>query len=190
MRFLKWLIGLFSRILRLFTKKKEEEKREITFDEWIVLLRETSLEGFESKAYFRLKEGFPDGARHISEADGNRLLAKEMSEYASVRLSGILERFQNDVMESLTQNDETRLERAFRILRRDLGELLFFGELEGFPEDLAAQLSNNIEETVSEWQTRYGAMLRMNFETIPAGTLGEELLWLFEISPPAGMLRP
>ena len=33
-------------------------------------------------------------------------------------------------------------------------------------------------------------MLRMNFETIPAGTLGEELLWMFGINPPADMLRP
>lgn len=188
MRFLKWLFGLLSRILRLFTKKKEE-KREISFDEWIDLLRETSLEGFEGEAYRRLKEGFPSGARKISEADGNRLLAKEMSGYASIRLSGILDRFQYDVRECLTQNDETRLERAFRVLKRDLGELLFFGKLEGFPADLAAKLSENIEEAVSEWQAQYGAMLRMNFETTPAGTLGEELLWLFETNPPADMLR-
>ena len=92
--------------------------------------------------------------------------------------------------ESLDQNDETRLERAFRVLKSDLGELLFFEKMEGFPESIAVELSHNIEEAVSVWQAEYGAMLRMNFETIPAGTLGEELLWMFGINPPADMLRP
>ena len=189
MFFLRWLVGLFARILRFFVKK-EEKKRAITFDEWIDLLREMSLKGFECEAYIIVKAEFPAGARKFSEADGNRLLAKEMSKYANVRLSGILTRFQDDVRESLDQNDETRLERAFRVLKSDLGELLFFEKMEGFPESIAAELSHNIEEAVSVWQAEYGAMLRMNFETIPAGTLGEELLWMFGINPPADMLRP
>ena len=189
MFFLRWLVGLFARILRFFVKK-EEKKREITFDEWIDLLREMSLKGFECEAYIIVKAEFPAGARKFSEADGNRLLAKEMSKYANVRLSGILTRFQDDVRKSLDQNDETRLERAFRVLKSDLGELLFFEKMEGFPESIAVELSHNIEEAVLVWQAEYGAMLRMNFETIPAGTLGEELLWMFGINPPADMLRP
>ena len=60
MFFLRWLVGLFARILRLFVKKKEK-KREITFDEWIDLLREMSLKGFECEAYIIVKAEFPAG---------------------------------------------------------------------------------------------------------------------------------
>ena len=81
------------------------------------------------------------------------------------------------------------MERAFRTLRRELGEVLFFEELRGFPVDLAGELTDKITETVLKWQTEFGNKLRDNFELFPAGSLGEELLWFFTINPPVEMLK-
>ena len=177
---MRWLSGLF---------RKNNKNREVTFDEWIDLLRQTSLEGFDSEAYARLKLKFPIGAINFSKADGNRSLVKEMNHYASTRLSEILEQFQSEIEESLLENDESRLERAFRILKSSLKELMFFETLRDFPRDVTIELSNSIEEAVFKWETEYRAVLRENFETAPAGSLGEELLWMYTTNLPSDMLK-
>lgn len=186
-----FLRGLLSRLLSflagLFTEK--EQKSPITFNEWLELLRRVSREGFESEAYERLKEGFPEYAQSYSETDGNFLIAREMSAFANERIALSVKAFQDDISQALMENDEGFMERAFRTLRRELGEVLFYEELKGFPKDLARQLTEKIVETVVKWQTEYGKALRDNFELFPAGSLEEELLWLFTINPPAGMLR-
>lgn len=180
-------MNLLRRLFVLFKNKNKDRK--ITFDEWIDLLRKTSLEGFDSETYASLKEDFPDGAQNFSKADGNRILLREMSHYASVRLSKILECFQKEIEDSLIDNDESRMERAFRILELNLSEILFFEKIVSFPNDVAIEISNKIEAAVFNWETEYRAVLRENFETAPAGSLGEELLWLFTINSPADMLK-
>lgn len=181
------LSRLFSFLLSLFRKK--DQKHPITFHEWLTLLKRVSTEGFKNEAYERLKEGFPDYGKSYSQSDGNYLIAREMSEYATVRISLSVRAFQDDIARALLENDEGYLERAFRALRSDLGEVLFFRELRGFPVDLAQELTEKISETVLKWQTEYGKQLKDSFELFPAGSLGEELLWLFTVNPPVGMLK-
>lgn len=152
-------------------------------------MRKVSTEGFEGEAYERLRNGFPEYGQNYSEADGNCLIAKEMSEFATVRIALSVQAFQNDISQALRENDEGYMERAFRTLRRELGEVLFFEELRGFPVDLAGELTDKITETVLKWQTEFGNKLRDNFELFPAGSLGEELLWFFTINPPVEMLK-
>lgn len=185
------LFRLLSRLLSFIRGlfKKKEQKNTITFNAWIELLRKVSTEGFEGEAYERLRNGFPEYGQNYSEADGNCLIAKEMSEFATVRIALSVQAFQNDISQALRENDEGYMERAFRTLRRELGEVLFFEELRGFPVDLAGELTDKITETVLKWQTEFGNKLRDNFELFPAGSLGEELLWFFTINPPVEMLK-
>lgn len=185
------LFRLLSRLLSFIRGlfKKKEQKNTITFNAWIELLRKVSTEGFEGEAYERLRNGFPEYGQNYSEADGNCLIAREMSEFATVRIALSVQAFQNDISQALRENDEGYMERAFRTLRRELGEVLFFEELRGFPVDLAGELTDKITETVLKWQTEFGNKLRDNFELFPAGSLGEELLWFFTINPPVEMLK-
>ena len=66
---------------------------------------------------------------------------------------------------------------------------MFFERLAGFPQELSERLSSEITEVIAGWQTEYGRLLREQFESFPAGSLGEELLWLFMTHPPAEMLK-
>jgi hypothetical protein len=46
-----------------------------------------------------------------------------------------------------------------------------------------------MREVILKWQTEYGRLLREQFESFPAGSLGEELLWLFLTHPPVEMME-
>ena len=176
-------------ILKLLFGKKRNTDR-VTFSEWLGFLKTVRDKGPECEEFCRLKEGFPSGGKSLSDADGNRLLALEMEDFVNVRISAALETFQGNILHGLNENDESMIETAFQSLEKDLRACLFFVSLEGFPADLSSALSGQVIKLISGWQREYGKVLRGKFETFPAGSLGEEVLWYYFSHQPLEMIRP
>lgn len=185
MRFLYQLL----RRLYLFFFPKKKVLPQISYSEWLELLRVTAAEGFECEEYRRLCQSFPEQGEAYYRTDGARTLALEMESYANKRLPVILNDFQDRITSALWENDSLLIEAAFRNLKADLINCMFFERLAGFPQELSERLSSEITEVIAGWQTEYGRLLREQFESFPAGSLGEELLWLFMTHPPAEMLK-
>jgi len=185
---MRFLVELFRRLFRFLFPKKQVLSR-ISCSEWIELLRITADEGFECEEYHRLCQEFPEQTETYDMTDGAGTLAREMESYANKRLSVILNDFQDRVTAALQDNDGLLMESAFRNMGADLSACMFFEHLEGFPKDLSGRLAPEMREVISEWQTEYGRLLREQFESFPAGSLGEELLWLFMTHPPVELME-
>lgn len=185
---MRFFYELFRRLYLLFFSKKQTLPQ-VSYSEWIKLLRITAAEGFECEQYQRLCRSFPEQGETYYRTEGAHTLALEMESYANKRLPVILNDFQDRVTSALWKNDGLLIEAAFRSLRDDLSNCMFFGRLEGFPQELSDCLTSEITEVVAGWQTEYGRILREQFESFPAGSLGEELLWFFMTHPPVEMLK-
>lgn len=185
---MRFLFELFRRLFRFLFPKKQVLSR-ISCSEWIDLLSVTADEGFECAEYHRLCQEFPEQGETYYMTDGAGRLMREMELYANKRLPLILNDFQDRVTAALRENDGLLMESAFRSMRSDLSACMFFEHLEGFPKDLSERLAHEMREVILKWQTEYGRLLREQFESFPAGSLGEELLWFFLTHPPVEMME-
>jgi len=147
----------------MFFKKRREkaqgltkQKQEITWSQWLDLLRAVEKKGIRCEEWNDFSTKCPSGMT----AESDYLLEKELANLETTLLKKSVKKMQTAFNECMEDMDLFILEKGLLDFKKEIAACFFFQRLEGFPERVSSSIGDQVAQALRQFVDDFMAYVK------------------------------